>query len=203
MKQLLEFLPIVLFFVTYQMSGKTIAIGDWQYTLDGIFSATLVLMISSAITLVITRVKYGHIEKREWFMLGTVLLLGGATVLLRDQTFIFWKPTVFNWVLAIAFGASQFIGEKNLLQRALGSQLDLPKHIWMRLNMLWVANFTIVGALNLVVAYGFGEATWVSYKLYSSIGFTLLVTIATFIVIAPHIKEQGAEQPNGNEETQS
>lgn len=202
MKQLLEFLPIVLFFITYQMSGKTIAIGDWQYTLDGIFSATLVLMLASILTLIIARLKFGHIEKREWFMTGAILLFGGATVLLRDQTFIFWKPTVFNWALAIAFGVSQFVGEKTLLQRALGSQIDLPKHIWTRLNILWVANFTIVGTLNLVVAYGFSEATWVSYKLYSSIGFTLVVTLLTFVIIAPHLKEQDAE-PSNNKETQS
>jgi len=119
-----------------------------------------------------------------------VLIFGGATLLLRNQMFIQWKPTIFNWVLAIAFGVSQFVGEKNLMERTLGSQVRLPKPIWTKLNLLWVSNFAIVGALNLVVAYRFSEATWVSYKLYSALGFTLLLTILTAILISPHLKEE-------------
>ena len=53
-----------------------------------------------------------------------------------------------------------------------------------------MSNFAIVGALNLVVAYGFNEETWVSYKLYSAIGFTLLLTILTALLISPHLKEE-------------
>ena len=104
--------------------------------------------------------------------------------------FIQWKPTIFNWVLALVFGASQFIGEKNLMERTLGSQIHLPQPVWNRLNLLWVANFTIVGGLNLVVAYGFSEQTWVSYKLYSAIGFTVLLTILTALLITPHLKDE-------------
>ena len=95
-------------------------------------------------------------------------------------------------LLALIFGASQFIGDKNLMERTLGSQIHLPKPVWLRLNVLWVSNFTIVGALNLVVAYQYSEATWVSYKLYSAIGFTLALTILTAIMISPHIKDQDA-----------
>ena len=95
-------------------------------------------------------------------------------------------------MLAIAFGASQFIGEKNLMERTLGSQVRLPKPVWTRLNLLWVSNFAVVGALNLVVAYSFSEATWVSYKLYSAIGFTLLLTVLTAVLISPHLKEESS-----------
>ena len=119
-----------------------------------------------------------------------VLVFGGATLAFRNQAFIQWKPTIFNWVLAVVFGASQFIGDKNLMERTLGSQLILPRPVWTRLNILWVSNFTIVGALNLVVAYGFSEATWVSYKLYSAIGFTLLLTVLTAVIISPHLKDE-------------
>ena len=92
--------------------------------------------------------------------------------------------------LALAFGASQFIGGKNLMERTLGSQIHLPHAVWTRLNLLWVTNFIIVGGLNLVVAYGFSEEAWVSYKLYSAIGFTLLLTILTALLISPHLKEE-------------
>ena len=190
MKQLLEFVPIALFFIVYQLNGETLSLGGWSYTIDGIFSATAVLMLATLVQVILTYALTRELEKRALWMLLAVLVFGGATLLLRNQMFIQWKPTIFNWVLAVAFGASQFIGEKNLMERTLGSQIRLPKPVWTRLNLLWVSNFAIVGALNLVVAYGFSEATWVSYKLYSAIGFTLLLTVLTAILISPHLKEE-------------
>ena len=92
-------------------------------------------------------------------------------------------------LLALAFGISQFVGKKNLMQRTLGSQLKLPHVAWRRLNMLWTINFAVVGTLNLYVAYYYAEETWVSYKLYSAIGFTVLLTILTAIFIGPHRNE--------------
>lgn len=190
MKQFVEFIPIILFFIAYQMGGSTITLGSWEYTFDGIFSATAILVIATVLVAVFNLVMYRRLEKREQLMTLAVLLFGGATLVFRDQNFLFWKPTVFNWVLALVFGGSHFIGEKNLIERTLGSQLSLPHKVWVRLNWLWVGNFALVGALNLVVAYRFSEATWVSYKLYSSIGFTLILTIATFMIITPHLKDQ-------------
>ena len=76
------------------------------------------------------------------------------------------------------------------MERTLGSQIHLPKPVWGRLNFLWVSNFILVGALNLYVAYNYSEATWVSYKLYSAIGFTLVLTILTALLISPHIKDE-------------
>lgn len=190
MKQLAEFLPIALFFIVYQLDGETVSLGDWHYTLDGIFTATAVLMAATALQVAATYALTRRLEKRALWMLAAVLVFGGATLVLRNQMFIQWKPTIFNWALALAFGASQFIGDKNLMERTLGSQIHLPKPVWGKLNLLWVSNFTVVGALNLVVAYGFSEATWVSYKLYSAIGFTLLLTILTALLISPHLKDQ-------------
>ena len=190
MKQLLEFVPIALFFIVYQLNGETVSLGSWSHTIDGIFSATAVLMLATLVQVVLTYALTREFEKRAVWMLLAVLVFGGATLLLRNQMFIQWKPTIFNWVLAVVFGASQFIGDKNLMERTLGSQVRLPKPVWTRLNLLWVGNFALVGALNLVVAYGFSEATWVSYKLYSAIGFTLLLTILTAVLISPHLKEE-------------
>jgi intracellular septation protein len=190
MKQLAEFVPIALFFIVYQLKGESIALGGWEYTFDGIFTATAVLMVATVGQVVITYAITREFEKRLIWLLLAVLVFGGATLLFRNQMFIQWKPTIFNWALALAFGGSQFIGDKNLMERTLGSQIHLPKAIWTRLNLLWVSNFAIVGGLNLVVAYGYSEATWVSYKLYSAIGFTLVLTILTAIMISPHLKDE-------------
>ncbi len=189
MKQLAEFLPIALFFIVYQLKGQSVSLGGWEYTFDGIYTATGVLMATTALQVIITWAVTRQLEKRLLWLLLAVLVFGGATLAFRNELFIQWKPTVFNWALGIAFGASQFIGDKNLMERTLGRQIQLPKQVWSRLNLLWVANFLVVGALNLVVAYGFSEETWVSYKLYSAIGFTLLLTILTALLISPHLKD--------------
>ena len=195
MKQLLEFVPIALFFIVYQLKGESISLGGWEYTFDGIFSATAVLMAATVLQVVATYAITRELEKRLLWLLLAVVVFGGATLLFRNQMFIQWKPTIFNWALALGFGASQFIGDKNLMERTLGSQIHLPKPVWTRLNLLWVSNFVIVGGLNLVVAYGFSEATWVSYKLYSAIGFTLVLTILTAIMISPHLKDEQISDP--------
>ena len=198
MKQLLELLPLVLFFGAYQMDGDTLTVGGWSHTFDGIFSATAVLMISTALTWLVASLLEKRNDKRLMWMTLAVLLFGAATLILRDQRFIQWKPTVFNWVLAAVFLGSQFIGNRNVLERVLGSQLSLPRPIWTRLNVLWIGNFALVGALNLFVAYRFEEAVWVSYKLYSSIGFTLAAVLLTVAIVAPHVKDDG-EQPEGSQ----
>ena len=194
MKQLLEFFPLVLFVGTYQLSGETLSIGDWSHTFDGIFSATAVLMISSVFVWAIGSLMSRANDKRLMWMALAVVIFGSATLILRDQRFIQWKPTVFNWGLAVILMASQFFGEKNLLQRFMGQQLKLPSRVWGRLNALWIANFALVGTLNIVVAYRFEEAFWVSYKLYSSVGFGLLLMVLTVILVMPQFKDQDTDE---------
>jgi intracellular septation protein len=190
MKQIAEFLPIALFFIVYQLKGTSMELAGWEYTFDGIFSATAVLMLATLAQVVLTYAFTRTLEKRLLWMLLAVLVFGGATLIFSNQMFIQWKPTIFNWALALAFGGSQFVGDKNLMERTLGSQIHLPKPVWGKLNLLWVSNFVIVGGLNLVVAYGYSEDTWVSYKLYSAIGFTLVLTILTAVLISPHLKDE-------------
>lgn len=194
MKQIAEFIPIALFFIVYQFDGQSFSLLGWTYNFDGIYSATAVLMIATVLQVVITYALTRQLEKRLLWLTAAVLIFGGATLFFHNQMFIQWKPTIFNWALALAFGISQFVGDKNLMQRTLGSQIRMPKPVWTRLNLLWTTNFLIVGGLNLFVAYGFSEATWVSYKMYSAIGFTLVLTILTAVLISPHLKEDVAEE---------
>lgn len=190
MKQLAEFVPIALFFIVYQLKGTSLELGGWEYSFDGIYSATTVLMLATVAQVLLTWAFTRTLERRLLWLLLAVLVFGGATLVFHNQMFIQWKPTIFNWVLALVFGGSQYVGDKNLMERTLGSQIHLPKPVWSRLNLLWVSNFVIVGGLNLVVAYSFSEEAWVSYKLYSSIGFTLVLTIITALLISPYLKDQ-------------
>ncbi len=193
MKQLLELVPIVLFFITYQMKGDTIAALGFSHTFDGIYSATAVLMIATLMQVLLTWLITRELEKKLIWLFIAVTVFGGATLILHNELFIQWKPTIFNWGLALVFLVALIASEKSLLERMLGDQIELPRPAWTRLNQLWIGNFLLVGGLNIYVAYHFSESTWVSYKLYSAIGFTVALMILTMIVMYPHIKEQ-AEQ---------
>ena len=190
MRQILDLIPLILFFIAYKMDGQSLEFLGYSHTFDGIFSATAVLMIASTVQVAMIKLLTGTVEKQLLWLFAVVVVAGSATLILRNDLFIQWKPTVFNWGMAIVLLASLFIGKKSLLERMLGQQLQLPKLAWLRLNQLWITNFTVVGALNIYVAYNFSQAAWVDYKLYSAFGFTLLLMILTMVIIFPHIKDQ-------------
>ena len=193
MKQIFELIPLILFFIAFKMDGETYSLLNFSYEFDGIYSATAILMAATAIQVVLTRMITGKVEKQLLWLFGIIVVAGSATLILRNDIFIMWKPTVFNWGLALVLLAGMLLGKKSLLEKMLGQQIELPATAWLRLNQLWIANFSIVGSLNLYVAYNFSQAAWVNYKLYSSIGFTVVLMIITMIIVVPHIKDKAEE----------
>ncbi len=131
------------------------------------------------------------------FTFWASIILGGLTLVLRDATFIQWKPTVVNWILALVLlGADLFVG-RNLLKSLLGQQLQVPDNVWRNLNFGWAAGFTLAGILNLYVAWNFSMEFWVTYKLIGGFGLTLLYIILTVVYLARlgHLKDPNAEAP--------
>ena len=198
MKQLAEFIPIIIFFVIYQMDGSTISFMDWSHTVDGIYSATKALLVATFFILPLQWWLTGYLEKRLLWTSAAVFVFGGATLFFKNELFIQWKPTVFNWGMAIAFAVSQFWGDKNLIERLMGSQIQIPRAIWQRICWVWVAYFSMVGALNLFVAYQFSEATWVSYKMWSFIPLTFFIMVITAIIMSPSLKADDTSNTTGS-----
>ena len=196
MKQIAELLPIVLFFLAYQMDGQTHTVLGYSYTFDGIFSATAILMAATVLCTLIVAVAARELEKRQIWLVVAICAFGGLTLILRNELFIQLKPTIFNWALALVFLISQYWGKKNLLERALGGQIPAPSEAWRKICNLWIVYFLVVGLLNLVVVYQFSEAAWVSYKLYSSIAFTLVISALTIALLIPYIKDTAEEEAN-------
>lgn len=194
MTQIIEFIPIILFFIAYKMDGSTLELGGFSHQFDGIFSATAVLMIATVIQVLLTRIIAGKVEKRLWWLLGIVLVMGAITLTQRDGIFIQWKPTVFNWALSIVFLGFGLFSDKNLLERTVGTQLEAPKAAWRNLNFVYVIYFFVVGALNIFVAYNYAEETWVNYKFWSMFAFTGFILVATMVILFPHLKEQEAAE---------
>ncbi len=141
MKLLADFFPVILFFVAYQLFG--------------IYVATAVAIAASLIQVGYHWFSKRHIEMAHLITLAILLVFGGLTLLLHDRTFIMWKPSVINWLFGLVFLGSQFMGEKPVVQRLMGANLELPQPIWRRLNLLWALFFFALGFLNLYVANDF------------------------------------------------
>ncbi|MGR8930512.1 MAG: septation protein A [Gammaproteobacteria bacterium] len=164
MKPILEFFPIVLFFIAYKLYD--------------IYIATSVAIVSTVIQVAIYWFKYRKVETMQWITLGLILVMGGATIYLQDEQFIKWKLTIIEWLFGFAFLASQFIGQKTFIERMMGANLDLPTNIWKRLNLSWSLFFIAVGTLNLYVMHHFSTDDWVNFKT-----FGVPVMMVVFIVI--------------------
>lgn len=164
MQLLVDYIPIVIFIGAYFYSGS-------------LFFATGVLMVVMPVILLGQWLAKRTINKIFAASTVLVLVLGGATLYFRNPTFIFWKPTVLNWAAAAAFFGSQWIGDKTMVQRMLGSAAKLTKQQWNRLNLMWVVFFLVVGAVNLYVAYSFSEEFWVKFKLWGMLSLTFAFVI--------------------------
>jgi len=120
--------------------------------------------------------------------------------LLQDEMFIKWKPTVINWLFAVAFIGSQFIGKKSIIQRMMGDHMVLPANIWLHLNIAWTLFFIALGFANLYVVYNFDTATWVNFKLFGLLGLTFAFVIAQSLYVARFIKEPANDKAHDKPE---
>ncbi|GGO82693.1 putative intracellular septation protein A [Marinobacterium nitratireducens] len=180
MKLLLDFLPVIIFFIVYKAT-------------DNIILATAVLIPATLAQMLYTWIRTHTIEKMQLVTLALVVLLGGATVLFHDKTFIQWKPTVVNWLFALAFLGSQYIGSKPIVQRLMESNLELPDFVWRKLNIAWVIFFILMGGLNLAVAYSLSEEAWVNFKLFGMLGLTLIFILLQGLYMSRHIQSDSRE----------
>jgi intracellular septation protein len=132
-----------------------------------------------------------------WVSLGLVVILGGATVWFRSETFIKWKPSVLYWAMGSAFWISNVLFRRNLLKLLLGEQLSLPATVWQKLNVAWIGFFAFMGIANLYVAYSFSTAAWVNFKLFGGIGLVFAFTLAQGVYLSRHLKEADAQGAGG------
>lgn len=167
MQLFVDFLPILVFF------------GAYFY--DGIYFATAVLMVVMPIVMFGQWIITKKLNRVYAASTALVLILGSATLILRNPLFLYWKPTVLYWAIGLAYLGSQFFGDKVFIERLLGGAAELSERQWRRLNQAWVAFFLIIGGINLYVAYSFNEATWVKFKLFGMLGLMLTFVIGQSI----------------------
>jgi len=174
MKLLTDFLPILLFFIAYKAYD--------------IYVATAVAIIATFLHVAITWIKTRKVATMQLVTLAILVIFGGLTLYLRDEQFIKWKPTVINWIFAVAFLGSQFFGEKTVVERLMSAQINLPDRVWRRLNLSWVAFFLIMGGTNLYVMYNFDRDIWVNFKLFGMLGMTMAFLVIQSLMLSRHVK---------------
>jgi intracellular septation protein len=186
MKLLLDFLPVIIFFIVYKST-------------DDIILATAILIPATLLQILYTWIKTHKIEMIQLVTLGLVVVLGGATIIFQDKTFIQWKPTVVTWLFAVAFLGSQFIGDKTIIQRLMAGAIEMPAQAWKQLNIAWIVFYLLLGAINLYVAYTMSEETWVNFKLFGMLGLTVVFILLQGFYISKHIEPETNESNNENE----
>jgi intracellular septation protein len=163
MQLLADFLPLFFFFAAYLYDDLYFAVG--------------VLMVAMPVGLVL---KTYLSKKLDKIYLGStifLLILGSATLFFRNPLFLYWKPTAFYWVVSIVFLASQWIGDKTIVERLFAQAAELKRGQWVKLNLMWVVFFIFAGCLNIYVAYSFSEATWVKFKVFGLLALTLVFVV--------------------------
>lgn len=193
-KQFIDFIPLILFFIVFKMTPRTVEFFGYSFSLGGIFSATAVLIIVSIIVYGIIFIKQKKLDNGQMITLAACLLLGGLTLTFHSETFIKLKAPIVNWVFALAFLGSQFIGKEPIIQRLMGKALELPDPIWRKLNIAWVIFFIICGGANLFVAFTF-DSIWVDFKVFGSLAMTIVFMIGQAIYLSRHIKEDKTTEP--------
>jgi intracellular septation protein len=135
------------------------------------------------------RLRGKRVEPMLWASLGIIVVFGGATLLLQDETFIKWKPTVLYWLLGGVLAAAAVLG-RNLVRTMLSQQVQLPDPVWARLNWSWVGFFAFMGGLNLYVAYNYSTDLWVNFKLFGGMGLMLAFVLIQALFLARHVEDK-------------
>lgn len=193
MKQLIDFIPLIVFFIVYKMDPRMIDVGGRSLEIGGPFSATTILMLSSVLVYGGFWLKNRTLEKGQLLTLVAVMLFGAMTLSFHNESFLKWKAPIVNWIFALAFLMSHFIGSKPMIQRMMGHALSLPDMIWRKLNISWILFFIGLGAANLFVAFTF-HSIWVDFKVFGSLILTMLFIVIQFMVISRHVQVVDSEK---------
>lgn len=177
MKILIDFLPILLFFGAYK-------------TYD-IYVGTAVLMVATVLQMGAIYAIDRKLQMMHKVTLALVLVFGAMTLVLQDERFIKWKPTVLYAAMAVALAVAVWIYKKNFLKMLLGSQLTLPDAVWMRLNVVWVGYSAFMSLVNAYVAAYYSTEAWVNFKLWGYV-FPLLFILGQGFYVSRYLT---AEEP--------
>ncbi len=175
MKLLFDLFPVILFFVAFKFFG--------------IYVATAAAIAATIAQVGWVMLKGRKVSNMQWASLVIIVLFGGATLLLRDETFIKWKPTVLYWLAGLVF-LGGLLFRTNLVKAVMSEGITMPEPAWTKLCAAWGVFFLFKGTLNLWVAFNFDTDTWVNFKLFGGMGLMLAFVVAQAFWIARYIPDE-------------
>jgi intracellular septation protein len=176
MKLFFDFFPLILFFVAFELYD--------------VYVATAVAIAATFAQIGWLKLRRRKVDTMLWVSLVIIVVFGGLTLALRDETFIKWKPTVLYWIFAAVLAVSALGFGRNLMRSMLGAQVQMPDFAWRRLNWSWVGFFVFMGAANLWAAFSFPLAVWVKVKVFGGMGMLLLFVLLQAVVLSRYIEEK-------------
>lgn len=178
MKQLLDFIPLIVFFALYKYAD--------------IYIATGALIAATALQIAVTYMVYKKCEKMQLITFALVTIFGGMTIAFHNPDFIKWKVSLINWIFAIGLMVSHLMG-KSLIKSMLGKELTLPDAIWTRVTWAWVGFFTLSGIVNIFLAYHVSLDVWVNFKVFGLFIATLVFTVLTVLYMYKHMPKKDSD----------
>jgi intracellular septation protein len=205
MKVLFDLFPVILFFIAY--TGAKHAPDTASALVSSLLGALGAgasisaeqgpILLATAVAIVATMCQVGWLLLRKrkvdamlWISLAIIVVMGGATLLLRDPTFIKWKPTVLYWAFAVVLLGADLLLSKNMIRSMMQAQMSLPDAVWTRLNLSWVLFFAVMGVANLYVAYNYSESTWVNFKLFGGIGLMVVFVVIQGVMLSRFLESE-------------
>ncbi|HEY3328242.1 MAG TPA: septation protein A [Novimethylophilus sp.] len=176
MKFLFDLFPVILFFAMFKLAG--------------IFAATAAAMVATLAQIGWVKWRHGKVDGMLLASGAIVVIFGGATLLLHDETFIKWKPTVLYWMFALVLFAAELFWHKNLIRSMMQQQIQMPDSIWRKLNHAWAVFFTLLGVVNLYVAFHYPTNVWVNFKLFGATGLMLVFVILQSLLLSKYVKDE-------------
>lgn len=176
MKFLFDLFPVILFFAMFKLAG--------------IFAATAAAMVATLAQIGWVKWRHGKVDGMLLASGAIVVIFGGATLLLHDETFIKWKPTVLYWMFALVLFAAELFWHKNLIRSMMQQQIRMPDSVWRKLNHAWAVFFTLLGVVNLYVAFHYPTNVWVNFKLFGATGLMLVFVILQSLLLSKYVKDE-------------
>lgn len=178
--KILQFLPVIIFFVSYKTTS------------DLILATSLIIgsvLVCSALEYLVTKT----VSRLQIFLIAAVLIFGIPTVLLKDPNFIKMKITIVNLILALAIFIFQVILKKNPFAYLLKKDLPIPDSAYALLSKMWMIFFVFAAGLNIIIAFYlpelFGvsqlsaENLWVDYKTFGNAILNVVFTLFCVLII--------------------
>ena len=199
MKQLLEYIPLLLFFSIWAMDERAFSVFGLSVAVGGIFNAATFLLAASICVYGGLFLFEGKLDKFQWITFVGVLFACTLTIVFQSVTFLKWKAPVVNWIFAVVFLASRSFSDKPAIEHMMGHTVNAPKSVWYKLNNIWVVYFIALGSINLAVAYTLSESSWLQFKVFGNLIITFIFIIGQMPMLARYIEDPGDNKKSEEE----